>query len=875
MPHAETLPYRPALFRRGLALVLIPAIVGTAVTLFLSVLWHSAEKAAMEEQDQTIFVQHLNTIFNLWTGLSKCLLAGSLEPDSTYPERVSSDTSRLMNEFATLRKMSIVRNTNRHDSLVKLQKLLHKELTVFGSLSRTGANLDNSEMLARIKRMPKILSSTFTIRTEVRKLLNEEAQELVTYRQKESLARQNLQRMACGCAAGNVVLAILLVLLYGRSMHARMRVLTDNANKVPKGEILLQHLSGNDELTFLDKTISDASARLAELAEHRRSIFGMVAHDMRSPLMAAQASLQMVLEMEPDKSEMSHKELVSSEKCLSGILGYLEQLLTLEKKKTEASESRTGKAQSTTDESTAPDQSLQIATQGSAPALNGGKTKPFHIFLRPTLFHKLMLMVLAPLCVQICFLFLLNQQILKMEDLTERSRRYSDMSIQTKIAQMDLTRSSAAQGIYLITGIDKMRKLALKTYDEATRAFDQVMALCKADPEWHGITNQYKEATFRQIDDVLRLTRDDQPSKIAEVLNRTGEVKNEPPVLANVRKRSQLITTRNKVRLQEMEDEEQEANKVLSNMFFWVIAGNLVMAVCILAIFYRNLKVRLRILVDNARKLADREEMRDFVSGTDELAFLDETLHEAKKQLDHSARERTQIMASLADDMRRPLQEAQNHLNQVEQFESALLSARSRNQLLRSQSNISRVLALVDDLLTMESLEAGKVDLKQSTCDVLQIVEEALSTVSSLARRKGIKLVNSCQMTEINADRARICQVLINYLANAIKFSPANTIIKTTSEAKPDCIKLCVEDQGPGMDEETRSRVFEKFFQAAGEEKKQGFGLGLAICALIVQSHNGKLGVDSAPGKGSSFWFEIPRRLPEGEQLELQPSAAR
>jgi signal transduction histidine kinase len=60
------------------------------------------------------------------------------------------------------------------------------------------------------------------------------------------------------------------------------------------------------------------------------------------------------------------------------------------------------------------------------------------------------------------------------------------------------------------------------------------------------------------------------------------------------------------------------------------------------------------------------------------------------------------------------------------------------------------------------------------------------------------------------------------------------------------------------MDEDTRSRVFEKFFQAQTAEKKQGFGLGLAICTLIVESHHGKLGVDSAPGKGSAFWFEIP-----------------
>jgi signal transduction histidine kinase len=65
-------------------------------------------------------------------------------------------------------------------------------------------------------------------------------------------------------------------------------------------------------------------------------------------------------------------------------------------------------------------------------------------------------------------------------------------------------------------------------------------------------------------------------------------------------------------------------------------------------------------------------------------------------------------------------------------------------------------------------------------------------------------------------------------------------------------------DQGPGMDEETRRSVFEKFFQAQTAQKEQGFGLGLAICKLIVESHGGQIGVDSTPGVGTTFWFEVP-----------------
>lgn len=108
------------------------------------------------------------------------------------------------------------------------------------------------------------------------------------------------------------------------------------------------------------------------------------------------------------------------------------------------------------------------------------------------------------------------------------------------------------------------------------------------------------------------------------------------------------------------------------------------------------------------------------------------------------------------------------------------------------------------------------------------------------------------------ADKDRLIQVLVNLLSNALKFSANETKITISSELENGAIKVMVTDQGPGMDKETRERVFEKYFQAETAAKKEGFGLGLAICNLIVQSHKGKLGVESEPGKGSTFWFSIP-----------------
>ncbi|MBX9688146.1 MAG: HAMP domain-containing histidine kinase, partial [Candidatus Obscuribacterales bacterium] len=225
------------------------------------------------------------------------------------------------------------------------------------------------------------------------------------------------------------------------------------------------------------------------------------------------------------------------------------------------------------------------------------------------------------------------------------------------------------------------------------------------------------------------------------------------------------------------------------------------------------------------------------------------------------AEERATVMNSLAQKMESPLRQAKLALIQFQEKEDGNLSERVLKQLKRSQHNIDRVLLLIDDLLTMETLETGRIGLELSECNAHSFSEEAISTVQSLAQKKMISIKNEVENCLIKADKARLIQTLINFLSNAIKFSPEQSNIVVSSSRNSQWIKIAVKDEGPGMDKETRERVFEKFFQAEGPEKKQGFGLGLAICSMIIQSHGGKLGVDSEVGKGSSFWFEIPIQI--------------
>jgi signal transduction histidine kinase len=126
-----------------------------------------------------------------------------------------------------------------------------------------------------------------------------------------------------------------------------------------------------------------------------------------------------------------------------------------------------------------------------------------------------------------------------------------------------------------------------------------------------------------------------------------------------------------------------------------------------------------------------------------------------------------------------------------------------------------------------------------------------------------------CRSSIVRADSAKLLQLLVNYLSNAIKFSPLNGEIVVDSKQTDGSITIRVTDSGTGMDDQVKAKVFEKHFQANTAERSQGFGLGLAICRLIADSHEWQVGVQSEPGRCSTFWMKIPagHRIPPLNQI--------
>jgi signal transduction histidine kinase len=176
----------------------------------------------------------------------------------------------------------------------------------------------------------------------------------------------------------------------------------------------------------------------------------------------------------------------------------------------------------------------------------------------------------------------------------------------------------------------------------------------------------------------------------------------------------------------------------------------------------------------------------------------------------------------------------------------------------RSQRLVSRMSRLVNDLLDMVSIEAGKVALLIEANDVRDVLRDTLEAFEPLAQAKGVLLSASAEPSQVLAhfDAGRILQVLANLVSNAIKFTPAAGRISIQCERNGNELRFSVTDTGIGIPAEALHGIFEKFKQVAKD--RRGLGLGLYISKGIVEAHGGQMSAESQLDAGSTFRFTVP-----------------
>jgi len=180
--------------------------------------------------------------------------------------------------------------------------------------------------------------------------------------------------------------------------------------------------------------------------------------------------------------------------------------------------------------------------------------------------------------------------------------------------------------------------------------------------------------------------------------------------------------------------------------------------------------------------------------------------------------------------------------------------------------NAQQLNRMIDDLLDTASVDAGKFHLKIETVSANDLITGVIDTMRSAAANKDIAVTYSIGegVPPISCDEARIRQVLLNLVDNAVKFTPRGGSIEIAARRcreTPEFLEVAVSDTGSGISQEAQRRLFQRLYQEEQEEpvgSRRGLGLGLYLSKEILSMHGGKIWVESAPGRGTTFYFTVP-----------------
>ncbi len=242
-----------------------------------------------------------------------------------------------------------------------------------------------------------------------------------------------------------------------------------------------------------------------------------------------------------------------------------------------------------------------------------------------------------------------------------------------------------------------------------------------------------------------------------------------------------------------------------------------------------------------------------------ELAVQKNHLQESYEQLKQLEVARDTLVHMIVHDMRSRLFALLMGLEFLEKNASAGFSASSVQVLAQALSSTRVLIGMVNSLLDIGKMESGEMKLKLSICDLKEVVRKLVAVYDLPHRNRQFVVNEPPEAVQLSCDVDLISRVIQNLLSNAIKYTPIDGTITITLLGSLTGITLSVRDSGPGIAPQHLPRIFDKFYQA--EAREISTGLGLTFCKLAVELHGGQIGVGSEVGKGSTFWFSLPRGM--------------
>ncbi|MGD0770202.1 MAG: ATP-binding protein [Tepidisphaeraceae bacterium] len=343
-------------------------------------------------------------------------------------------------------------------------------------------------------------------------------------------------------------------------------------------------------------------------------------------------------------------------------------------------------------------------------------------------------------------------------------------------------------------------------------------------------------------------------------------------------------------------------NQLFLNRFFILLAGVIAgtLATGVLYIITTRLILQpVRVLQEAAEKVSQGDlNIRADISTGDEFEQLSETfntmlanlksgdeqLRDINKALDlklvqlgetnvalyESNRLKSEFLANVSHELRTPLNSILGFAELLRETVSGNPDPKAARYLQNILASGRNLLELINDLLDLAKIEAGRMDVRSEPLSLNDLFEGLINLIKPLVEGKELAIVPTvaADVPIVQTDPSKLQQVLYNLLSNAIKFSPPGGRIELTAQThQADQVRIAVTDQGPGIEAEKHEVIFEKFRQIDGSVTRQhsGTGLGLAISRELISLLGGTIGVDSVQGQGATFWIVLPQKIQPGQ----------
>jgi signal transduction histidine kinase len=475
-----------------------------------------------------------------------------------------------------------------------------------------------------------------------------------------------------------------------------------------------------------------------------------------------------------------------------------------------------------------------------------------------TLYQKGLSVILFVLVIQVGFLAIYNEAWNKAEALADRQVRTKAVLGRCNWLAAGLAEVSLSCLAYVTTGDKDCFNIYQRSVPDVQRQFKEFSDLVIENPAQKPTMDRATTLgnnLFSLLDTEAKLGPQS-PKDLNDLVKRQMM----PVLLELYESRRNILSGELWSFKQDPFEESPVMRKMRIDFLIILLVIDILGAVGLFYWFSRGLTRRLSVLSDNTSRFARREELHQLMRGTDEIADLDAVFHNMVDSLRLAERRKQEFMGMISHDLRTPLSSVQTSLEFVLDGHHGPLSEELRAWIDMANQNVHTVLNLINELLEIERIEGGALNLEYGEVQVSQLIRQAVSSVRAIAEKRNIKIVEADCDAYLEADEDRLLRVLLNLLGNALKFSPTDSTIGIDCRQIDECLEFSVADQGRGIPADFVSKIFDRFQQVSPEDARQlgGSGLGLAISKAIVEAHGGTISVDSVEGKGSTFKFRIP-----------------